>query len=397
MNGNMTKDLNKNISSIQYNLLNLPSKITYQDGRMINYIYSATGTKLSVTYTNGGTIKNNQYCGNMLYENGTLKQILIDGGYITFNGSTPQYHFYLKDHLGNNRVVVNASGTMEQVNHYYPYGGLMGESTNGDIQRYKYNDKELDRMNGLDWYDYSARYMDGIRFTTIDPLCEKDYATSPYVCCKDNPVRYVDPDGRSTKVIKLEDGTYQVVGGDINDKDRNIYVYTQDNNGDYTIRGESIGVTATMTSFYDSDKSEWSGTINPDDESGIQFLSEIMGENSPNIVEYMWKARDGKKYDFKLTNGTDSEINGIDPYRGMPISTSEDGTVTYASARDVGNMAAGYMAAKNGITWKAARKAFDIYQGSPEGRSTVSAELYGYTVLGYNTPAQIILRHLRKK
>jgi len=220
---------------------------------------------------------------------------------------------------------------------------------------------------------------------------------SPYAYCNNNPVNAIDPDGRSTRVIKLEDGTYQVIGGDINDKDRNIYVYTQDNNGDYTIRGESIGVTATMTSFYDSDKSEWSGTINPDDESGIQFLSEIMGENSPNIVEYMWKARDGKKYDFKLTNGTDSEINGIDPYRGMPISTSEDGTVTYASARDVGNMAAGYMAAKNGITWKAARKAFDIYQGSPEGRSTVSAELYGYTVLGYNTPAQIILRHLRKK
>jgi len=181
--------------NLQYNLLNLPSKITYQDGRMINYVYSATGTKLSVTYTNGGTTTNNQYCGNMLYENGTLKQILIDGGYITFNGSTPQYHFYLKDHLGNNRVVVNASGTMEQVNHYYPFGGLMGESTNGDIQRYKYNGKELDRMNGLDWYDYGARHMDGIRFTTIDPMAEKYYGVSPYVYCKDNPIKFIDING----------------------------------------------------------------------------------------------------------------------------------------------------------------------------------------------------------
>lgn len=195
-NGNMTKDLNKNISSIQYNLLNLPSKITYQDGRMINYVYSVTGTKLSVTYTNGGTTTNNQYCGNMLYENGTLKQILINGGYITFNGSTPQYHFYLKDHLGNNRVVVNASGTVEQVNHYYPFGGLMGESTNGDVQRYKYNGKELDRMNGLDWYDYGARHMNGIRFTTIDPMAEKYYDISPYVYCGGNPIRLVDPNGK---------------------------------------------------------------------------------------------------------------------------------------------------------------------------------------------------------
>ena len=55
------------------------------------------------------------------------------------------------------------------------------------------------------------------------------------------------------------------------------------------------------------------------------------------------------------------------------------------------------MAAKYGITWKAARKAFDFYQGSPEGRTTVSAELYGYTVLGHNTAAQRVLRQLRKK
>ena len=232
MNGNMTKDLNKNISSIQYNLLNLPSKITYQDGRMINYIYSATGTKLSVSYTNGGTTTNNQYCGNMLYENGTLKQILIDEGYITFNGSTPQYHFYLKDHLGNNRVVLNAGGTVEQVNHYYPFGGLMGESTNGDIQRYKYNGKELDRMNGLDWYDYGARHMDGIRFTTMDPMAEKYYGISPYVYCADNPVKYVDLHGDSIIVNKYGEDL------SINGKDKNVYV----RNGDkYTQIGE-IGI-----------------------------------------------------------------------------------------------------------------------------------------------------------
>jgi hypothetical protein len=42
--------------------------------------------------------------------------------------NTPVYHYYLQDHLGNNRVVVKQDGTVEQVNHYYPYGGLMGES-----------------------------------------------------------------------------------------------------------------------------------------------------------------------------------------------------------------------------------------------------------------------------
>ena len=52
------------------------------------------------------------------------------------------------------------TSTYQQVNHYYPYGGLMGESTGGDVQRYKYNGKELGRMHGLDWYDYGARHYD---------------------------------------------------------------------------------------------------------------------------------------------------------------------------------------------------------------------------------------------
>ena len=48
-NGNLTKDLNKKIFSIQYNSLNLPSKINYSDGKMMDYVYSGTGEKKSVT------------------------------------------------------------------------------------------------------------------------------------------------------------------------------------------------------------------------------------------------------------------------------------------------------------------------------------------------------------
>ena len=133
----------------------------------------------------------------MIYENNVLKQILIDGGYITFNGSTPVYHYYLQDHQGNNRVVCNASGTVEQVNHYYPFGGLYGQSTNGDTQRFKYNGKELDRMHGLDLYDYGARHYDAAigRFTTVDPLAEKYYSISPYAYCGNDPINCIDPSG----------------------------------------------------------------------------------------------------------------------------------------------------------------------------------------------------------
>ncbi len=57
-----------------------------------------------------------------------------------------EYHFYITGHQGNIRVVANQNGELEQMNHYYPYGGLMGESTGSDAQPYKYNGKELEAI-----------------------------------------------------------------------------------------------------------------------------------------------------------------------------------------------------------------------------------------------------------
>ncbi len=44
-NGNLTKDLNKDITEIAYNLLNLPKRVL-KGGHVIQYIYTATGEKL---------------------------------------------------------------------------------------------------------------------------------------------------------------------------------------------------------------------------------------------------------------------------------------------------------------------------------------------------------------
>lgn len=172
------------------------------------------GSNLKSKVSSSATTVLTDYCGNMIYEGGSLKQILVDGGYVTFSGSTPTYHYYLQDHLGNNRVVCNASSTVEQVNHYYPFGGLFGESTNGDTQRYKYNGKELDRMHGLDWYDYGARHMDAMRFTTMDPLAEKYYGLSPYAYCGNNPVNAIDLRGDTiTHICESVVYTYQMNNG----------------------------------------------------------------------------------------------------------------------------------------------------------------------------------------
>ena len=227
-NGNLAKDLNRGICGIRYNCLNLPSEVDFTDGSRITYAYDGGGRKLRTDYymnpltmsvpqllEGTGTAGKDalvhtwtDYCANKVYENDTLRMSLFDGGYVSYDvkaattssSYSPSYHYYVKDHLGDNRVVLGEDGEVEQVNHYYPFGGLMGESVNlASTQRYKYNGKELDRTHGLDWYDYGARMYDPAlaHWMVPDPLAEKHYGISPYVYCHDNPINAIDPDGKN--------------------------------------------------------------------------------------------------------------------------------------------------------------------------------------------------------
>ena len=198
-NGNLTKDLNKGISNISYNCLNLPSAVTFSDGSTIVYTYAADGAKLKTVHKIGGTTTTTDYCGNVIYENGVQKLLLTEEGYVTL--SDGKYHYYLKDHQGNNRVVINQSGTVEEANHYYPFGGVFASS--GNVQPYKYNGKEYDGKKGLNWYDYGARHYDAAlgRFTTNDRFSEKYHSLSPYQYGANNPVNNIDINGDSLLIV----------------------------------------------------------------------------------------------------------------------------------------------------------------------------------------------------
>jgi len=215
-NGSMISDLNTGISTIQYNILNLPDQIQFIQGHKNLYTYDASGKKLkALTYSVNnkitvpiGTISTlpdsssdyttltTDYVGNMVYENDSLKEILLPDGY--YQGGV--YYYYLKDHLGNNRVVINSNGMVVEKSHYYPSGmRFYPESTsNSAALPYRYNGKELEAMNGLNQYDYGARRRGVVLpvWTAVDPLCERAYDISPYVYCHNNPVNRIDPDGR---------------------------------------------------------------------------------------------------------------------------------------------------------------------------------------------------------
>ena len=196
-NGNLTKDSNKGICNISWNSLNLPNVVSFADGSTIAYTYAADGTKLRTVHNINGTTTPKDYCGSVIYENGAAKLWQTEAGYISMNDS--KYHYYLQDHQGNNRVVVSETGASEEVNHYYAFGGLFGNSNS--VQPFKYNGKELDTQKGLNWYDYGTRHYDAAlgRWFAVDPLAEKYYGTSQYGYCLNNPINKSDPDGRRVR------------------------------------------------------------------------------------------------------------------------------------------------------------------------------------------------------
>ena len=195
-NGNLTQDLNKKIVDIQYNSLDLPERVGFENGDCISYLYASDGTKLRSTYISGNDTTTISYFGSAVYENDVLAKVLTSDGYITpLDG---EFHYYFCDHQGNVRAVLVQDGAVEETNDYYPFGSLLASSSSSvSVQPYKYNGKELDRKGGLDWYDYGARWYDAVlgRWHAVDPLAESYIGLSPYSYCDSNPVNRIDPDG----------------------------------------------------------------------------------------------------------------------------------------------------------------------------------------------------------
>ncbi|MFY1046776.1 RHS repeat domain-containing protein [Chryseobacterium sp. GP-SGM7] len=192
--------------------------------------YRADGIKLKKIYTYKDWIVTNfiaktetDYLDGFQYEksitfsysgNPELKFVPTSEGYFNFENN--KYIYNYTDHLGNVRLSYFNNGTSAEVleeNNYYPFG-LKHEGYNvlagNPSYQYKYNGKEL-QETGM--YDYGARmYMPDIgRWGVVDPLAEKSRRFSTYTYALDNPIMFVDPDGRQAKDIFIltENGSFK--------------------------------------------------------------------------------------------------------------------------------------------------------------------------------------------
>ena len=309
-NGNMTSDENKGITSITYNHLNLPVKIVFDNDSnfRIEYLYDATGKKVakkvhtketvyfpcqggggggessrgtstaSVTQQCSSTsqvLEETDYlAGGFQYKFGQLEFFPHAEGFVKWDGGYAQYYFNYTDHLGNVRVTYydDGSGTpvLWEESNYYPFGlkhkGYNepeqyerywgnGVVTNQSVNsnKYKYNGKELQDELGLNMYDYGARNYDAAigRWMNIDPLAENSRRFSPYTYANNNPIFFIDPDGRYASQF---DSRYPNSGDQEYDEDLKELSPIFDSKTGVWLGNDSLGFMRGDVLFMDKEK-----------------------------------------------------------------------------------------------------------------------------------------------
>ena len=116
--------------------------------------------------------------------------------------------YFLNDHLGSVRTIVNQNGVVTAEYDYMPYGMQHKNSSlaTSDANEFRYNGKELQSRFCVDLYDSQARLQGmNARFNSIDPLAGDTPRVSPYVYCAGNPIKNIDPDGLAWRPTYDED------------------------------------------------------------------------------------------------------------------------------------------------------------------------------------------------
>ena len=148
----------------------------------------------------------------------------------------PPIYYYHPDHLGKSTFLTDATGKAYQFFLNLPFGETMAEQKPSSYYAspYKFNGKELDAETGL--YYYGARYYDpkSSIWLSVDPFSDEFPSWSPYNMCYNNPVQFVDPDGRAAyspiygtngqflgtdsqgfkgEIIFMQESTFMLMGG----------------------------------------------------------------------------------------------------------------------------------------------------------------------------------------
>jgi len=198
-NGNMKTNTGRGVENIGYDTRNLPVSMQLNNGLAATYRYNTGGWRtLSKTEDGGVTTIEEHY----IMDEGTVLAVTDAAGAVQFwnlygNGLFGRQEaggakkYYLKDHLGSTRQVINSSGSLLEYYDYYPFGLVLRSNVAGQQTKETFTGKEQDPATG--YYYFGSRYYDAALagWGVVDPAGQ---FASPYVYAG-NPVSFVDPDG----------------------------------------------------------------------------------------------------------------------------------------------------------------------------------------------------------
>jgi RHS repeat-associated protein len=202
-----------------------------QGGRLELTVYVGPGFELHSSP--GGTTPVRNSIVHVL--DGSQRVAEVRSGPPLARDRTPAVMYHLADHLGGSCVTVDGGGAPVNREEYLPWG----ETSFGSFarKRYRYGGKERDEASGL--YDHGARQYSPLlgRWTSCDPDRLAD-GPNPYVAFKNNPLRYVDPAGR-TSTTAAQCGGVTVTGVEVPVEQADAGTYVRDEIAGYRLRARA--------------------------------------------------------------------------------------------------------------------------------------------------------------
>ncbi|BAU54915.1 DUF6443 domain-containing protein [Mucilaginibacter gotjawali] len=214
VNGNLTADPYKGITSISYNYLNKTSQVMLSATQYINYTYDASGNLIhKEAYKSGSATIVTDYIDGFVFNNTSgstaLAYFAAPEGRVLNNGSGGFTNEYIiTDPQGNARISFNNTGTggtakVIQENSYYPTGLTFANSpvslpTTPNKNLYNGGSEwQNDYSNLPDYYQTFYRNYDAAiaRWVAVDPVAESAESMTSYQYAGDNPVMKNDPMG----------------------------------------------------------------------------------------------------------------------------------------------------------------------------------------------------------
>jgi RHS repeat-associated protein len=262
-----------------------------------SHTYAADGTKLSFKQV-AGKIKS--YVGAVEYDAaGVVARIGTEEGYILkrtgWNENSKDskfvYYYSVKDHLGNVRLVLDDESNAQvwrktdyhafgiDANNTYPQGPKAGKEKNDRL----YNGKELD--SETTWLDYGFRQYDNVlgRWMCVDPMSEKFYSLTPYNYVANNPIIFIDPDGREIDISELMKSKEHAAAFIIfaKTKEGKAFLNNYASKGQKLEYGGKVFYEAKTAGKFDKAGVDLNFKISADDQSGT--TSKINGKNDSDI------------------------------------------------------------------------------------------------------------------